>query len=139
MFGRKKKPAGSPTPIDPSSDTPVIRTIAMPSDTNPAGDVFGGWLMAQMDLASSSVATRRAAGRTATAAVEAMSFLAPVSVGDEVSLYARLVAVGRTSMKIRVEAWRRHRDEAEMVKVTEALFTAVAIDKDRKPRAVPEP
>jgi acyl-CoA thioesterase YciA len=139
MFGRrKKKPAGPPLPIDPSAETPVIRTIAMPADTNPAGDIFGGWLMAQMDLAAGSVATRRAAGRSATVAVEAMSFLAPVSVGDEVSLYARLVSTGTSSMKIRVEAWRRHRDSAEVVKVTEGLFTCVALGDDRRSRPLPK-
>jgi acyl-CoA thioesterase YciA len=115
----------------------VIRTIAMPADTNPAGDIFGGWLLAQMDLAAASVAARRAAGRTATVAVDAMTFLAPVAVGDEVSIYARVISTGRTSIRVAVEAFRRHRHEDEVVKVTEGVITCVAIDKDRQPRPLP--
>ncbi|ODN71333.1 putative acyl-CoA thioester hydrolase [Methylobrevis pamukkalensis] len=88
------------------SGTPVIRTIAMPADTNPAGDIFGGWLMAHMDLAAGNVATRRARGRAATVAVDAMTFLSPVLVGDEVSFFGEIVATGRSSMRIRIEAWR---------------------------------
>ncbi|MDE2199168.1 MAG: acyl-CoA thioesterase [Rhodospirillales bacterium] len=112
---------------------PVIRTIAMPADTNPSGDIFGGWLMAQMDLAGGSAAGRRAGGRTATVAVDSMSFLRPVKVGDEVSLYARVTSTGRTSMRIAVEAWRRARGEG-MSKVTEAHFVFVAIGPDGRPR-----
>ena len=81
----------------------VIRTIAMPSDTNPAGDIFGGWLMAQMDLAAGNAAARRARGRCVTVAVDGMTFHSPVHVGDEVSVYAELISTGRTSMKFRVE------------------------------------
>ena len=88
---------------------PAIRTIAMPADTNPAGDIFGGWLMAQMDLAAGNTAARIARGRSATIAVDGIHFLKPVRVGDEVTLFAELESVGRTSMKIRVEAWRRAR------------------------------
>jgi acyl-CoA thioesterase YciA len=118
-------------------ETPVIRTIALPADTNPAGDIFGGWLMAQMDLAAGSVATLRARGRSATVAVEGMSFLSPVFVGDEVSLYGRIVSTGRTSLKIKVEAWRRAREGHDANKVTEATFTFVAIDEHRKARPLP--
>ncbi len=121
----------------PPTSPPAIRTIAMPADTNPAGDIFGGWLMAQMDLAAGAAAARRAQGRCATVAVDAMVFLSPVLVGDEVSLYARVLSTGRTSMKITVEAWRRHREADEQVKVTEAVFTYVAVDTDRRPRALP--
>ncbi|MGA0564206.1 acyl-CoA thioesterase [Ancylobacter sp. VNQ12] len=121
---------------NPPSDSPVIRTIAMPADTNPAGDIFGGWLMAHMDLAAGNVATRRAKGRAATVAVEAMSFLSPVLVGDEVSFYGTVIATGRTSLRIRIEAWRRKRESEEMIKVTEATFTFVAIDDERRPRPV---
>ncbi len=118
---------------------PVIRTVAMPADTNPHGDIFGGWLMSQMDLAAGSVAARISRGRAATVRVEAMSFLSPVFVGDEVSLYAYLVSRGRTSMKIEVEAWRRSREGEATVKVTEATFTFVAIDDiTRRPRPLPE-
>jgi acyl-CoA thioesterase YciA len=127
-----------PVPSAPPAGPPAIRTIAMPADTNPAGDIFGGWLMAQMDLAAGNAATRRARGRCATVAVEAMTFLSPVSVGDEVSLYAEVVSVGRTSLRIAVEAWRRVRAGEETNQVTRAVFTFVAIGPDRRPRPIPE-
>ncbi|MBV9489409.1 MAG: acyl-CoA thioesterase [Verrucomicrobia bacterium] len=116
---------------------PLIRTIAMPADANPAGDIFGGWLMSQMDLAAANAAARRARGRCVTVAVDRMVFHKPVFVGDEVSLYARVVQVGRTSMTIRVEAWRRRLIADDGCKVTEATFTFVAIDEHRRPRLVP--
>jgi acyl-CoA thioesterase YciA len=116
---------------------PAIRTIAMPADTNPAGDIFGGWLMAQMDLAAGNVAARRARGRCATIAVEGFTFLKPVHVGDEVTVYAAELSVGRTSIKLKVSAWRRPRDGDESIQVTEAIFTFVAIDEQRRPRPVP--
>lgn len=116
---------------------PAIRTIAMPADTNPAGDIFGGWLMAQMDLAAGNTAARIARGRSATIAVDGIQFLKPVYVGDEVTLFAELDQVGRTSMKIRVQAWRRARDGDESEKVTEAMFTFVALDQRGRPRPVP--
>ena len=97
----------------PSGREHAIRTIAMPADTNPAGDIFGGWLMAQMDLAAGNAAARRARGRCATVAVDGIIFHSPVFVGDEVTVYADLVSVGRTSMKFKVEAWRRSRDGDE--------------------------
>ena len=129
------------TEPDPAPDTPVeapaIRTIAMPSDTNAAGDIFGGWLMAQMDLAAGNAAARRARGRCATVSVQEITFFAPVHVGDEVSLFTRLLKVGRTSMHFSVEAWRRSRDGDEQVKVTGAVFTFVAIDSGGRPRPVP--
>jgi acyl-CoA thioesterase YciA len=127
-------PTGQPTP---PTAVPVIRTIAMPSDTNPAGDIFGGWLMGQMDLAAGNVAARRARGRCATVAVDAMTFHSPVFVGDEVSLYARIIKTGRSSMHIEVEAWRRSRDSENTNKVTHATFTFVAIDDDRHSRPLP--
>ncbi len=130
--------APSPSvPVLPAG-VPMIRTIAMPSDTNPAGDIFGGWLMAQMDLAAGNAAARRARGRCVTIAVDGMAFLSPVHVGDEVSLYARILGVGRTSMKILVEAWRRPRHDFESIQVTKATFTFVAIDEAGRPRPVPE-
>jgi acyl-CoA thioesterase YciA len=115
---------------------PMIRVIAMPADTNPSGDIFGGWLMAQMDLAAGNLAMRLAEGRCVTVAVDAMAFLSPVHVGDEVSFYADLLSMGRTSMKINVEAERRTRFETATVPVTKAVFTFVAIDEDRRPRPV---
>ena len=116
---------------------PVIRTVAMPTDTNPAGDIFGGWLMAHMDMAAGNVAARRARGRCATISAEAMTFHRPVFVGDEVSFYAWIVRTGRTSMRIQVEVWRREREGEDTTKVTEGLFTFVAIGPDRRPRPVP--
>jgi acyl-CoA thioesterase YciA len=106
----------------------------MPADTNPDGDIFGGWLLAHMDLAAGSVATSYSGGRAATVALEGMSFIRPVKVGDEVSVYAKLVDVGRTSMRIAVEAWRRPRRLVEKEQVTTAIFTFVAITDDRMPR-----
>ncbi len=119
-------------------EAPIIRTIAMPADTNPSGDIFGGWLMSQMDLAAGSIAARISKGRAATIRAEAMVFHHPVFVGDEVSLFASMIGRGRTSMKIEVEAWRRSRDSEDTTKVTEAIFTFVAIDEDRRPRPLPE-
>ena len=118
-------------------EAPVIRTIAMPADTNSNGDIFGGWLMSQMDLAAASVAAKVSRGRVATAHVEAMEFRSPVFVGDEVSLFARLLSRGRTSMKIEVEAWRRARDSDVTMKVAEAVFIYVAIGEDLRPRPLP--
>ena len=119
-----------------ASREPMIRVIAMPADTNPSGDIFGGWLMAQMDLAAGNLAMRIAEGRCVTVAVDAMAFLSPVHVGDEVSFYADLLSMGRSSMKINVEAERRTRFRAETIPVTKAVFTFVAIDEDRKPRPI---
>jgi len=116
---------------------PAIRITAMPADANPAGDIFGGWLMGHMDMAAGIVAARHSRGRAATIAVEGMTFLHPVHVGDEVSIYADLIKTGRTSMNISVEAWRRPRTGEERQCVTQAKFTFVAIGEDRKPRPVP--
>ena len=115
---------------------PVIRTIAMPADTNPAGDIFGGWLMSQMDLAAGNLAVRTARGRAATIAVDGMRFHLPVKVGDEVSLYATLTRQGRTSMHIHVTAWRRGREEEAVEKVTCATFVFVALDGAGRPRPI---
>ncbi|MEM0907725.1 MAG: acyl-CoA thioesterase [Pseudomonadota bacterium] len=121
----------------PPEGEPTIRTVAMPGDTNPAGDIFGGWLMALMDMAAGNTAARVARGRCATVSVDAMSFIRPVLVGDEVSVYSHLIGTGRTSMRIRVETWRRSREGNLREKVTEAVFTFVAIDSGRRPRPVP--
>ncbi|WP_174292173.1 acyl-CoA thioesterase [Sphingomonas bacterium] len=117
--------------------SPTIRVTAMPGDANPYGDIFGGWLMGQMDLAAGSVASRHSGGRAVTIAVDAMKFHAPVLVGDEVSVFATLIAVGNTSMTVEVEAWRRARHVEEMCKVTQARFIFVATDEERLPRRVP--
>lgn len=121
----------------PPAQEPALRAIAMPADANPNGDIFGGWLLAQMDLAGGNLANQRAKGRVATVAVEGMEFHLPVYVGDEVSCYAKLERVGRTSMTILVETWVRRRDGGERVKVTQGHFTYVAIGPDRRPRPVP--
>ena len=117
----------------------VGRVIAMPADTNPEGDIFGGWLLAHMDLAGATPAFEMAQGRCVTVALDAMGFHQPVAVGDEVSLYATVVKSGRTSVSVHVEAWKRSRNEprAEAVRVTEGVFTYVAIGEDRKPRPLP--
>jgi acyl-CoA thioesterase YciA len=115
---------------------PAIRVTTMPADANAYGDIFGGWLMSQMDMAAGLVAARHAKGRAVTIAMDGMKFHAPVFVGDEVSVYAELVKVGRTSMQIEVESWRRARHGEEREKVTQARFTFVAIDEARRPRPV---
>ena len=126
----------SPNPVKPAGD-PAIRVLAMPADTNPNGDIFGGWLLSQMDVAGGSAAVTRAQGRVATVAIDAMTFHKPVSVGDVVSVYATVTKVGRTSLAVHVQAWaRRARGELEEL-VTQGTFTYVAIDDDRKPRPVP--
>ncbi len=116
----------------------AIRVTAMPADANAYGDIFGGWLMSLMDSGAGLCAARYAKGRAVTIAVEGMKFIAPVSVGDEVSVYAELVKVGRTSMTIDVQSWRRHRHAEETCLVTQARFTFVAIDEQRKPRVIGE-
>jgi acyl-CoA thioesterase YciA len=130
--------AAPETPLQAPDQQPVVRVIAMPADTNPEGDIFGGWLLAQMDLAGATPAFNLAHGRCATIAVDAMVFHQPVRVGDEVSLYARVLRVGRTSVRVHVEAWRRARTSDEVSRVTEGVFTYVAIDENRKPRPIPE-
>ena len=126
----------APEPARPSGYL-VIRIVTMPADTYPDGDIFGGWIMSQMDHAAGTAAMRRSAGRCVTAAVDGMAFISPVHVGDEVSLYASVLSVGHTSMKIMVEAWRRPRESNDSIRVTKAMFTFVAIDADGRPRPVP--
>jgi len=116
---------------------PALRTIAMPADANANGDIFGGWVLAQMDLAGGSLAVRPAPGRRATGAVTGMTFHLPVFIGDEVSCYGTVTKVGRTSITIHVESWARRHRTGDHVKVTEGTFTFVAIGEDRKPRPVP--
>jgi len=115
-----------------------LRAIAMPADANPNGDIFGGWLLSQMDLGGGNMAGQRARGRVATVAVTAMTFHQPVFVGDEVSCYCSIERIGRTSLTIHVESWVRRRDGGAVIKVTEGTFTYVAIGLDRRPRPVAE-
>jgi acyl-CoA thioesterase YciA len=114
-----------------------LRTLAMPRDANPSGDIFGGWVLSQMDIAAGMTASQRSHGRVATVAIDAMSFKLPVFVGDILCVYTEIVRIGTTSMKIHVEAWALRESVGVNVKVTEGLFTFVAIDKDRMPRPVP--
>src|SRR5437588_5647547 len=111
----------------------VIQTIAMPKDTNRDGDIFGGWLISQMDLGSAILAAKTAKARVVTVAMEAMSFLHPVRVGDRVACYARVERIGRTSMRIPVEVWVTRYRTGEVVKVTHGVFTYVALGPDEKP------
>jgi acyl-CoA thioesterase YciA len=129
--------AATGSQAEPPRILPLVRVIAMPADANPNGDIFGGWLLAQMDLAGGSLATQRAQGRCATVAVDGMVFHEPVFVGDEVSCYGELIRTGRSSMTVRIEAWRRHLPSDKTRKVTEAIFTYVAIGEDRRPRRLP--
>ncbi len=117
---------------------PVLRVVPMPSDANYVGDIFGGWIMSQVDIAGSIPALRRAKGRVATIAVNSFQFKQPVLVGDLVSFYAKVIRVGNTSITVDVEVYaQRRRSEEECVKVTEAVLTYVAVDSNRKPRPVP--
>ena len=118
---------------------PAMRTIAMPADTNPHGDIFGGWLLCQMDLAGSTFATRRAGGRVVTVAITAMAFHRPVLVGDEVSCYCDGDKIGNTSIAVKIESWARRRIGDTPIKVTEGLFTYVRVDDDGKPQAIANP
>lgn len=117
---------------------PTLRVVPMPSDANIHGDVFGGWIMAQVDVAGAQPAARRANGRVATVAVNSFVFKNPVLVGDLLSFYAEIVKVGTTSVTVKVEVFaERNRIDAEVVKVTEATLTYVATDENRKPRPLP--
>ena len=120
-----------------SQGTLTVRTLAMPADTNPAGDIFGGWVMSQMDIAGSIAAVERAEGRVATVAVEAMTFISPVKVGDILCVYTTVEKVGTTSITVAVEAWARRNRLAGRVKVTDGRFVYVALDDEGRKRPVP--
>lgn len=125
----------------PKGGDPILRLVPMPTDTNYAGDVFGGWIMAQVDIAGSIPAIRRARGRVVTVAVNSFVFKQPVFVGDVVSFYASIVKVGRTSITVDVVVYSqrglRHGNEEICCMVTEAVLTYVAVDENRRPRVVP--
>ncbi|MCA1440730.1 acyl-CoA thioesterase [Ensifer sp. IC4062] len=116
----------------------TLRTLAMPGDANAAGDIFGGWVMAQMDLSCGIRAAERARGRVVTAAVKEMAFALPVKIGDTLCIYTDIVKVGRTSMTLKVEAWAQRYLSHVMEKVTDAIFVMVALDSTGKPTPVPE-
>jgi acyl-CoA thioesterase YciA len=125
----------SAPPVEPHGEL-VIRTIAMPADTNANGDIFGGWLLSQMDLGGAIYARNLARSRVTTVAIDAMTFLNPVYVGDIVNCHASLVKVGRTSMKVDVEAWVQRAKDGALVRVTEGIFTYVALDEKSRPQPV---
>lgn len=120
----------------PADRDPTLRVVPMPSDVNPSGDIFGGWIMAQVDIAGAIPALRLAQGRVSTVAVNSFVFKQPVLIGDIVSFYAEVVRVGRTSITVNVEVYAERGLEREVVKVTEATLTYVAVGSDRKPRPV---
>jgi acyl-CoA thioesterase YciA len=116
----------------------TIRTLAMPADSNPSGDIFGGWVLSQMDIAAGICAAERARCRTVTVALDSMSFIQPVKIGDILCVYTELIGVGNTSIDIHVEAWA-HRDRiGDEIKVTEAKFKFVALDHEGRPTPVPK-
>ncbi|MGE5158718.1 MAG: acyl-CoA thioesterase [Gemmatimonas sp.] len=121
--------------VEPGGDL-CIRTLAMPADTNANGDIFGGWLLSQMDVGGGVFASKVAKSRTVTVAIEAMNFRKPVYVGDLVSVHATLVRVGRTSVTVHLEAWVLRRKESRSILVTDGNFTYVAIDDHGRPHAV---
>jgi acyl-CoA thioesterase YciA len=123
------------TPTEPRGEL-QIRTLAMPADTNPSGDIFGGWVLSQMDVAGGIAASTLAKGRVATVAVDGMTFHLPVFVGDIVCCYADIVRVGTTSVAVNVQTWALRSNSSERVLVTEGKFTYVAIGADRKPRPI---
>ncbi|HEV7815456.1 MAG TPA: acyl-CoA thioesterase [Janthinobacterium sp.] len=138
MTTSARPPNNTPKPGLPAGKMPELRVMPSPSDANVYGDVFGGWIMAQVDLAGSLPATRRANGRVATIAVNSFVFKNPVFIGDLLSFYADIVKVGTTSVTVNVEVYaERNRLQADIVKVTEATLTYVATDSERKPRPLP--
>ncbi len=122
----------------PSLEYLTLRVIAMPRDANPSGDIFGGWLVSMMDMAGGTSAIHTSQGRVVLAAIDKMSFLRPVLVGDEVSCYTHIVKVGTTSIQMSVEAWVKRPAGGHIHKVTEGIFTFVAIDESRQPRPLPK-
>jgi acyl-CoA thioesterase YciA len=127
MTNAFKKPEGIVT----------IQTLAMPADTNAYGDIFGGWLVSQMDLAGGILAKHLSEGRAVTVAIHSMTFEQPVHVGDVVSCFVSLIKTGRTSLTIKIEVWTNINNEERAKKVTEGVFVYVAIDEDRHPRDLP--
>lgn len=118
------------------SVTPTMKTVAMQADANPTGDIFGGWLLGQMDLAGALRAYREVGHRIVTVAVDAMTFKKPVYVGDEVMFFTNVQKIGTTSITIKIDSWAKRRDSGECVKVTEGSYTFVAIDDNRNPTPI---
>ncbi|MGK2229282.1 MAG: acyl-CoA thioesterase YciA [Devosia sp.] len=128
------------TSLTASNEEPLgaltIRTLAMPGDTNPAGDIFGGWVMSQMDIAGAIAAVERSKGRVVTVAVEGMTFIAPVKVGDVLCVYTTIERVGTTSITVGIEAWARRNRLDERVKVTDGRFVYVSLGEDGSKRPI---
>jgi acyl-CoA thioesterase YciA len=140
LFGNRKlmkasisTQESSQAPDEIRDRIPTLRTFPMPADSNANGDIFGGWLLSQMDLSGGARAYDYAGGRVVTVGIEAMTFYKPVFIGDEVSFYTEVVRTGRTSVTVKIESWARRRETREYVKVTEGLFTFVHIDQARQP------
>ena len=125
------------TPAAMPEGNPSLRTIAMPADANPDGDIFGGWIMSQMDISSGVFAAHVAKGRVVTVAVDAMTFHKPVYIGDDVSCYCSVAKRGNTSITVHVEAWVRRHHSDTVAKVTQGMFTFVAVDGNGKPKLLP--
>ena len=123
---QEEKPAGDLT----------TRCVAMPADTNPEGDIFGGWVLSQMDLAGGVACKRKTSGRTVTAAVDKMSFYLPVMVGDILCCYVEVLKIGNSSIQTKIEAWVEREYDLQRLKVTEGIFTYVAVDSTRRPRKI---
>lgn len=123
-------------PNNPPDKEPALRTTAMPADTNADGDIFGGWVLSQMDLAGANVATRKADCRVATVGIDSMNFHKPIFVGDEVSCYATIQKVGNTSLTVDIQTWVRRSRRQDFVHVTEGIFTYVALGDDQKPQTI---
>jgi acyl-CoA thioesterase YciA len=132
------KPSDTTSETCPTSE-PALRAIAMPADTNPHGDIFGGWLLCQMDLAGSTFATRHANGRVVTVAITAMAFHRPVLVGDEVSCFCGVEKIGNTSITVKIQSWVRRRLDTTPIKVTEGVFTYVRVGPDGRPLPIASP
>ncbi len=138
LFTTPKAPTAEVTsPIAMPQGNPSLRTIAMPADANPDGDIFGGWIMSQMDISSGVFAARVSRGRVVTVAVDAMTFHKPVYIGDDVSCYCSEAKRGNTSITVHVEAWVRRHHSDTVDKVTQGMFTFVAVDSKGKPKPLP--
>ncbi|RZF20917.1 acyl-CoA thioesterase [Halobacteriovorax vibrionivorans] len=135
MVGKNSETQNEQENIQPEGELSV-RTLTMPCDTNHNGDIFGGWVLSQMDIAGAIYSGKRCNGRTATIAIEAMKFIQPVGVGDILCCYCSTVKEGNTSLSVKVEAWVVRKFETERVKVTSGVFTYVAIDEDKRPRSI---
>lgn len=130
------------TTVDSGEEQPFgdlqLRTLAMPADTNPAGDIFGGWLVSQMDMAGGILARSVTKGRAVTVTIDSMTFHQPVKVGDVIACFGGVERIGRSSLGLRLQAWVLRQGQKPRVKVTEGIFTFVAVDDHGKPRAIPK-